>query len=222
FAATVHNAVQLSNDIGQTLGQAIGNVLTLIGIKDDKNQPLNVNQIIGNSVENIVKGIVGVENYTNLTENWAKANRIYQATTNVINSFQNLSSTILNALEVTIGRIGKIGNALRASGEVLENAYTWMNPQPKINRVTQTLETLSAGASTIQMVTQAPLDVIQATTEMTNANTEFIKALKEDDKPAHKSTPEPEPDVLKAEKAASKAVSAGKEMTEETLDPDED
>ncbi|MBE9054168.1 hypothetical protein IQ243_28010 [Nostocales cyanobacterium LEGE 11386] len=222
FAATVHNAIQLSSDIGQTLGQAIGNVLTLIGIKDDKNQPLNVNQIIGNSVENIIKGLVGADNYTSLRESWAKANRIYQATTNVVNSFQNLASTILNALEITAGRVGKIGNALRQAGEVLENAYGWMSPQPKFNRVTQTLESLQAGASTIQMVTQAPLDVIQASTEMTNASTEFIKALKEDDKPANKSTPEPEPDVLKAEKAASKTVSAGKEMTEETLEPDED
>jgi hypothetical protein len=222
FAATVHNAVQLSNNIAQTLGQSLGNVLTLIGIKDDNNQPLNVNQIIGNSIQNTIKGIVGNENYTQLTTSWAKANRIYQATTNVLNAFQSLSSTILNALEITIGRIGKIGNALRASGEVLENAYTWMNPQPKINRVTQTLETLSAGASTVQMVTQAPLDVINATTELTNATTEFNKSFKEDNNPANSTTPEPEPDKLKADKAAEKVASAGKELQESDFDSTDD
>lgn len=56
-----------------------------------------------------------------------------------------------------------------------------MNPQPKFNRVTQTLEKFQVGASTIQQVTQAPLDIIQATTELQNANTELVKAFKEDE-----------------------------------------
>ncbi len=59
---------------------------------------------------------------------------------------------------------GKIGNALKKSGEVLDTAYGWMNPQPKFNRISQTLENLQQGASTIQQVTQAPLDVINAVT----------------------------------------------------------
>ncbi|WP_414546358.1 hypothetical protein, partial [Nostoc sp. CCY0012] len=207
FAATVHNAVQLSNDIGQTLGQALANVLTLIGIKDDKGQPLNVSQIIGNTVENVIKGIVGTENYTSLTTAWAKANRIYQATSNVLNSFLNLSQTILQASELIAAYTGRIGNALKKGGVILENAYGWMNPQPKFNRVTQLLENLQNGASTIQMVTQAPLDVINATTEFTTASTEFVKAIKEDDKPENKPAPTPEPDQLKAKEEQGKTIS---------------
>jgi hypothetical protein len=221
FAATVHNALMLSNDIGQTLLGIIGNILQLIGIKDDEGNAINVGGVIGGSVENLIKGAIGAENYTELKESFAKANRIYQASVNVLNAFQNAASTIINALEVTIGRIGKIGNALRASGEVLENAYSWMNPQPKINRFTQFLEGLQNGASTIQMVTQAPLDVINATTELTNAATEFNKSFKEDDKPENKANNDPEPDKLKADKDASKQASAGKDMTELDLEADE-
>lgn len=221
FAATVHNAAMLSNDIGQTLLGAINNVLSLILPKKEDGSAIDVGQVINSTVENTIKGIIGTENYTEFTTAWAKANRIYQATTNVLNSFQSLTSTVLNALEITAGRVGKIGNALRKSGEVLENAYSWMNPQPKFNRITQSLESLQNGASTIQMVTQAPLDIINATTELTTANTEFIKAIKEDDKPANIATTEPEPDILKAAEAAIKTASAGKDIEESDLEADE-
>ncbi|RUS93772.1 hypothetical protein DSM107003_42730 [Trichormus variabilis SAG 1403-4b] len=204
FAATVHNAAMLSNDILQTLVGALTNVLTLIIPKDDAGNAFNIGEAINSTVENVVKGIVGAENYTNLTNAWAKANRIYQATTNILNSFLSLSQTILQASEMIAAYTGKIGNALKKGGVVLENAYGWMNPQPKFNRVTQTLENLQQAASTVQMVTQVPLDVVNATTELTTASTEFVKAVKEDDKPANKAVAQPEPDELKAKELQSK------------------
>ncbi|MBD2360049.1 hypothetical protein H6G36_02345 [Anabaena minutissima FACHB-250] len=221
FAATVHNAFQLSNDIAVTLGSALSNVLQLIGIKNDEGGALDIGQIINSTVENLVKGIVGAENYQQMSETFAKANRIYQATTNVLNSFLNLSQTILQASELIAAYTGRIGNALRKSGEVLESAYGWMNPQPKFNRVTQFLEGLQNGASTIQMVTQAPLDVVNATTEFTTAATDFVKAVKEDDKPENQPTPTPEPDQLKAVETASKLVSAGLELIDLDFEADE-
>lgn len=207
FAATIQNHLMLSRDIGQTLLGAFSNVLSLIGLKDDAGNPFDLGSIINSSIESLVKGIVGAENYATISEAWAKANRIYQATTNVLNSFQNLSSTILSGMELIGSYTGKIGNALKKSGEVIDNAYGWMNPQPKFNRISQTLENLQQGASTIQQVTQAPLDVIQAVTGLQEANTEFVKALKEDDKSANKSPTTPEPDKLKADELKSKLAS---------------
>ncbi|MBC1218482.1 hypothetical protein GNF10_17375 [Nostoc sp. UCD121] len=207
LAATFHNALMLSNDIGQTLVGAINNLLQLIGLKKEDGSAFDIGSVISGSIENLIKGAIGADNYTELKEAWAKANRIYQATTNVINSFLNLSQTILQASELIAAYTGKIGNALRKGGIILESAYGWMNPQPKFNRVTQTLESLQNGASTIQMVTQAPLDVVNAVTESTTAATEFVKAVKEDDKPANKATPIPEPDELKAKETQSKTDS---------------
>ncbi|MEA5624107.1 hypothetical protein [Nostoc sp. UHCC 0251] len=207
FAATVHNALMLSNDIGQTLLGAINNVLTLIGLKKEDGSSFDLGSVISGGIENLIKGAIGADNYTSLREAWAKANRIYQATTNLLNSFLNLSQTILQASELIAAYTGKIGNALKKGGVILENAYGWMNPQPKFNRVTQTLESLQNGASTIQMVTQAPLDVVNAVTESTTAATEFVKALKEDDKPVNKAAPIPEPDELKAKETQSKTDS---------------
>ena len=125
----------------------------------------------------------------------------------MLNSFQNISSIILSGLELVGSYTGKIGNALKKGGEVLENAYGWMNPQPKFNRITETLQNLQQGASTIQQVTQVPVDIANAVTELTNANTELIKAIKEDDKPANKAPEIPEPDKLKADELASKLAS---------------
>lgn len=207
FAATVQNHLMLSREIGTTLLGAFSNVLSLIGLKDDSGQAFDLGTIINSSIENLVKGIVGAENYTTLTEIWAKANRIYQATTNVLNSFQNISNTILSGMELIGSYTGKIGNALKKGGEVLETAYGWMNPQPKFNRISQTLENLQQGASTIQQVTQAPLDVINAVTELQTANTELVKAIKEDNKPENKGIETPEPEKLKADELASKLAS---------------
>ncbi|WP_193196411.1 hypothetical protein [Nostoc sp. MG11] len=207
LGATIHNGLMLSNDIGQTFLGIINNVLTLIGLKKEDGSSFDIGSVISTGIENLIKGAIGAENYQELTAAWAKANRIYQATTNVLNSFLNLSQTILQASELIAAYTGKIGNALKKGGVILESAYGWMNPQPKFNRVTQFLEGLQNGASTIQMVTQAPLDIINATTELTTASTEFVKAVKEDDKPANKASTVPEPDELKAKEIQSKTNS---------------
>ncbi|MFN6528796.1 hypothetical protein, partial [Nostoc sp. ChiSLP03a] len=149
FAATIHNALMLSNDIGQTLVGALNNVLQLIGLKKEDGSAFDIGSVISGSIENLIKGAIGAENYTELKEAWAKANRIYQATNNVINSFLNLSQTILQASELIAAYTGRIGNALKKGGVILESAYGWMNPQPKFNRVTGFLEKFQNGASTI-------------------------------------------------------------------------
>jgi hypothetical protein len=221
LATTVHNGLMLSNDLGQTLLGIINNLLTLIGLKKEDGSSFDIGSVISSSIENLIKGAIGSDNYQALTTAWAKANRIYQASINILNSFQGLASTILTGLEMTAGKVAKIGNALRKSGEVLENAYGWMNPQPKFNRVTQTLENLQNGASTIQMVTQAPLDIINATTELTTATTEFTNAIKQDDNPANKGKEAPEPDKLKADEATAKLASTGLELLNVDLEEDE-
>ncbi|MEH1809640.1 hypothetical protein [Nostoc sp.] len=221
LGATIHNALMLSNDIGQTFVGIINNVLQLIGLKKEDGSTFDIGSVISSSIENLIKGAIGAENYTSLTTAWAKANRIYQASVNILNAFQGLSSAILTGLEMTAGKVAKIGNALRNAGEVLESAYGWMNPQPKFNRVTQTLENLQQGASTIQMVTQAPLDIINATTELTTATAELTNAIKQDNTEANKGKESPEPDKLKADQATAKLASASLEIADIDLDPDD-
>lgn len=210
FAATIHNAFMLSNDVGQTLLGAINNVLQFIGLKDDKGENIDVGQIISSTIENTIKAIVGTENYQAITTSWAKANRIYQATTNVVMSFSNIGHTIVNGLEIIGGMNGKIGNALRIWGVVGERAYQWFNPQPNFHsKMFRFFENAQQGASTIQIVTQAPLDVVNAVTEFNNSTTELVKAVKEDPNVPNKGAQIQDAQQVKAAQEQIKTVSQG-------------
>jgi hypothetical protein len=119
-----------------------------------------------------------------------------------------LSQTVLQASELIAGYTGRIGNALKKGGVVLESAYTWMNPNPNFsNRITRFLEGFQQSASTIQMVTQAPLDITTASTELATASTELVKSIKEDAKEENKGIKIEEPGKLKEDETKSRTDS---------------
>ncbi|OUL34097.1 hypothetical protein [Nostoc sp. 106C] len=181
LATTIHNGLMLSNDIGQTLLGAINNILQVIGLKGDDGQAFDLGSIVSSGIENLIKSIVGEENYTVLNAAYQKANRIYQATTNVLNNLMNVNSVVTNALEVVGSYTGKIGNALRIWGVVGEKAYSWMNPQPSFdNKWITKLQQLQEGANTVAMVAQIPVDAVNAVTELNNSTTGLISAIKQD------------------------------------------
>ncbi len=162
LAASIHNAVMLSKNIGETLVATFTNVLALIGIKDPDGQTSTFTQAIGNTIEGFLKGIVGAENYTELTTTWKKANRIYQA---AINTYQLLTDSLFavaEGLELIGKYTGKMGNALKKSGTVLENSYEWFgetfNFKSKRNRaIDQVIQGLRQGqevASDLQEITE--------------------------------------------------------------------
>jgi uncharacterized phage infection (PIP) family protein YhgE len=127
LATAVHNATMLSRNVGETLLSAVSNVMSLIGIKDADEVVHSFTEAIGDGIENIIKGIIGTENYTNLTETWQKANRIYQAASNIISLFNSSLFGLAEGMELVGKYTGKIGNALKRSGTVLENSYEWMS-----------------------------------------------------------------------------------------------
>jgi len=86
FAATVHNATQLSSNIGITLIQAMQNVVDLFGLKDANGEAYNLSQLIGTSINSFVAAIIGEENLIGIKKEWAKYNRIYQAGANLFST----------------------------------------------------------------------------------------------------------------------------------------
>lgn len=132
FAATMHNALMLSNNVGQTLISIIDQVTAFLLPKGVDGTPINFSESLGKTVKLVIESAIGEENYRELSEDWAKANRIYQATCNVFNQVTQLGGLITTGLEVVGGNVGKIGNALRKGGVLLENAYQYMNPQPNL------------------------------------------------------------------------------------------
>jgi post-segregation antitoxin (ccd killing protein) len=132
FAATVHNALMLSNNLGQTLISIVDSITGFILPKGINGEAISLSNVLSKAVHEVIETAIGAENYNTLTENWQKANRIYQATSNVFNQVTALGGLITTGLEVVGGNVGKIGNALRKGGVLLENAYGYMNPQPNL------------------------------------------------------------------------------------------
>lgn len=213
LAVTVHNAAMLSNQLEQTLMSAISNGLAAIGIKDSENNPLDINKIVGQSVENMVKGAIGAENYAALTINWKKANRIYQASANLLNNLQSLRYSITGALETIGGMNAKVGNALKKYGVLGDNAYPWFNPSPDYdNKFMRGLEVAETTVSTIDSVASEILSAQDSVKQIGEQKTELEKAVKEGlEKPGVDN------DQQKAKATAAKTASKSPDIVSDNL-----
>ncbi|MFM6882477.1 MAG: hypothetical protein ACKPKK_17825 [Dolichospermum sp.] len=222
FAATVHNAVHLSSNIGQTLLASIENVLAFFGLKDGNGQPYNISQIISSSLDDMLKAILGTEAVDNFKMSWAQFSRIYQAGTHAVNSILQMGDTTINALNTVSGQNAHIGNALKSSGVVIENAYKWMNPTPNFgNPILSKLQSLEDTASTIQMITEQPLAVKAAKDEIDSSFEELKKSLGQETG-SKQSPPIPEANNVKGERDASKEISKAPPTQDDDFNPDDD
>jgi hypothetical protein len=132
LALTLHNAAMLSRNLVGSFGDIISattnNILSLI--KNEQVQSININETIGNTIENFLKSILGESTYQGVSENFNKYSRIINATANIINSIQSIMAGLAEGLEIMGRYTGKIGNALKKSGAVLENSYHRYTDKP--------------------------------------------------------------------------------------------
>ena len=178
FAATMHNALMLSNNLAVTLMGIIDQVTGAIMPKGIDGNPIVLSEVINKTVQALVISSIGQENYTKLQTSWALANRIYQATANVFNQVVSLGGLLTTGMELIGGNVGKIGNALRKGGVLLENAYQWMNPQPNMKGKFFTFannaqETLSM----VENVVQVPIGIKQAIDGIGSSNAELQREI---------------------------------------------
>ncbi|MFM6671143.1 MAG: hypothetical protein ACKPJO_13600, partial [Dolichospermum sp.] len=222
FAATVHNAVHLSSNIGQTLLASIENVLAFFGLKDGNGQPYNISQIISSSLDGMLKAILGTEAVDNFKMSWAQFSRIYQAGTHAVNSILQMGDTTINALNTVSGQNAHIGNALKSSGVVIESAYKWMNPTPNFgNPLLNKLQSLEDTASTVQFVTEQPLAVKAARDEVNSSFKDLRESL-EQKEGSKQSLPIPEAKNVKDENLISKDISKAPPTQDDDFNPDDE
>jgi hypothetical protein len=220
---TLHNAYMLSNNLGQTLTSAVSNVLAAIGIKDPQGNPLQIDEIIGKTLDNAAKTALGESTWGGIKAEWKRYNRIYQAAANIVNSIQSIGWSILSALEVVGSWVAWIGNALRKWGEVGEKAFGWMNPMPNFhNRFFTALEKTENFVSQIDSVASETLSIQDTVKQLGTQKDDLTKALSQSPGATQSATP-PEPATLKAKEATSKAVSTPvMTLTDLDLEADED
>jgi hypothetical protein len=173
-ALVVHNAIMLSSNLGQTIGDAASSVLNAIGIKDSEGDPFDVNTVIKAKMTELITSVIGAGNYAALTQKIAAANRIYQSTANVLDLTRSLFDSARNVAELTAENTGKIGNALRDAGAVYEDAYDLMqekvNPQNQAQRrlegLSNTLGNLAEGASAIAEISSEVVETRENITQL--------------------------------------------------------
>lgn len=177
FITALHNAQMLSTSIAQSLFSAFDSLLETFGVhlKDDKGENIDTSGWVSDKIEDYFKSIFGDQTVETVQKNWKKWNKIYQATANIINSFQSIAYSILGALEQVGQYVAWIGNALRRFGTVTEDAYRIMNPNPNFrqNRFFKVLDGLQEGADAIDNVASEVLNVAQMRQEIAQQTTEL-------------------------------------------------
>lgn len=177
----MHNAAMLSRSIGDTLASAIDNGLIAmnLGIKDKDGSTIGVNQAIGKSIQQLIRGAIGNAAYENINNTWVQANRVYQTGINLLSNVQSIIDSSTAVAELTNNRLGTLMNALRNSGTVRENAYGAQSQNvTKFNAFENKLQALEQGVSNTASITGNIVSVQQSVNELKNNRTEFDNALK--------------------------------------------
>jgi hypothetical protein len=183
FITTVHNAFQLSSAITQTLFSAFDNVLNLFNIKlkDSEGNEEDTSSWVGQEIENLFKTVFGGDTVEAVETNFKKWNRVYQAATNMLDATQGMLSSLTQGLEIVGQYTGKIGNALKRSGAVLENTYDWMNPSPNFHqsKFFRFLNNTEEVVENLEQITSEAVSARDNWNELKEGATEFKTAMNE-------------------------------------------
>jgi hypothetical protein len=212
FLAVIHNVSMLSRDVGETFFQLITSSLQALGVRDEENNVIDVQAVVGKSVENLLKSILTESVYNGLSDAWNKANRIVQSTSAVIWQIRSMGDASLDLMEWVGEHTGKIGNALKRWGVVGERSYPWMSERPQafppgrrwLNRATGALETVEDHLSVYQAGVSSVIEVQEEIQETEEAISRFAASVT-----AALPDPWPDNEPVKAQHEANKQVSSG-------------
>ncbi len=182
----VHNAALLSRSLFQTFGEVASQALNLFGIKDEENNPIDINEILGGQITNLVKGVLGDALYTNVTTTWAKGSAILSSASQIVWTIRSIGDSSREIAEWTAENTGKIGNALKQWRIVGPNAYKWMPErvssqnawQLKVQRARDQVEALEDAASSLSSVLGEAQSIQDEFKELDDQQKRFKDAMK--------------------------------------------
>lgn len=201
----LHNAAMLSRNLLETLGDLISTGLAVIGLKDEENNPIDINGVLGKAANDFISSILGEQVWKNLQAKFQAANRSYQSASNILWNVRSMFASTRELIEWTGENTGKIGNALKKSGVVFENSYNWMPENLRAGRgILDRIDRLDDTASSLSSVVGEVANIQQEADQMKKNKEEFDKAMKE-------LGPKPQTDnaPVKTAVTAGKAASAG-------------
>ena len=184
-AVTIHNGMMLSNNLASTMSEALNVSLNALNIRDETNAPIDIGSFVSNKLQTMLTSLLGTENYAALTARIAKANRIYQSSVNTLHAINDLYDSARSVAELTAENTGKIGNALRESGAVYEDAYDEftekINPQSKAMRNLEkfrgAIDGISEPIETISQVSSEIIEIRENYQQLTEAKEEWKEEI---------------------------------------------
>lgn len=187
FILLLHNAAMLSKNLASTLGDLTSQALAVIGIKDEAQNPLDVNAELSKKADEFMSGILGEDVWKGTKENWNKANRIVSSATNIIWTIRSMGDSAREVMEWTAENTGKIGNALKRYRIVGEDAYKWMPENVKqtnkwtrqVDRFIDKTDDLDDAASSLQGVLGEVQSIQEEVGELKTQRETFQKNLEE-------------------------------------------
>lgn len=215
FVGVMHNVSMLSRDIGETMGYVVSQGLSIVGIKDEEDNPLDVNQIVGTTANNFVRSVLGDAFVDGAVDTYRKANRIVQSASMVIWTIRSIQDTSLDLLEWVGENTGKIGNALKRFGVVGERSYPWMAERAQAQARTRArfaklidgLERTEDVVSSYSVATSNVLELSEEIQELGENWQRFRDSLKAEPDPWFDNPP------VQTEVATATAVSASPNIT---------
>jgi len=201
----------LSRSLAQTLGDVASQALTLLGIKDENNSPIDVNEILGKLINEKMSDLLGAEVWAGTKATWNKANRILSAASQIVYTVRSIADSAREIQEWTASNLGKIGNALKRNRVVESDAYGHMSENVqsqnsfmlKVQRYRDGVDSLDDAASSFSGVLGEFSNITSEMNEFVEQKQRFDAALK-DAQP--KTIPDNYP--VKDKAAATKTASA--------------
>lgn len=187
FIGVMHNVGMLSRDVGSTFLQLVSQALQAVGIRDEEDNPINVEDVVGDSIEMLLRRVFGNAIYEGVGEAWNKANRIISSASAIIWTVRSIADSSLDLMEWIGENTGRIGNALKRWGVVGERSYPWMSEsaqaqgrwRSRFSKVNDTLENAEDRLSVYMQATSTVIELQEETQELGEQWGNFRESVEE-------------------------------------------
>ena len=183
IALGVHNAVAVSRAVGQTFAYVVDSTAQAAGFQwtDSKGNQVSFDQVFKANAVGFIQKVVGVNLYNNLSSDFNKLLRVYQTGQNVAWAVRGIVDPIRAATDIITENTGKIGNALRRSGAVLENSYQIMPEratlqsatEKKVQTFTASVQDIGEGLENFGEITENVIEIQENTQQLQESSQAF-------------------------------------------------
>jgi hypothetical protein len=175
-----HNALMLSRNLGQTIGDTATLFLEFVNIKDSNGESIDVNSWISTHVKALATAILGEEQYKVLVTGFNAANRILTAGRGMLSALNGIKDALQEGQELIANRVGTLGNAFLEHGYFEDDFYSFMsnevNLRQPFSKFTNYVANLTELVEEVGELIEQGIEVQEAVNEFKESQGEFKTA----------------------------------------------